>query len=207
MAMTTETPAATQRLRMTEEEFDAWCDEDARAEFVDGEVIIMSPVSRAHSTVGQFLIPLLNTYVSRAGIGGELFGPEFQIRLRAGLRRVPDLMYVAHEHLERVTDTYVNGPPDAAWEIVSAESVERDWREKYYDYQAAGVREYWVLDPSQKVARLYRLGSAGDYAPVEETEGRLVSEVLPGFWIRTEWLWQSPRPDAVECIREMGVTL
>ena len=31
-------------------------------------------------------------------------------------------------------------------ELVSPESVSRDWREKYLDYQAAGVREYWVID-------------------------------------------------------------
>jgi len=36
-------------LRMTEEEFEAWADEDTRAEWVDGEVILMSPTSLLHN--------------------------------------------------------------------------------------------------------------------------------------------------------------
>ena len=34
--------------RMTEEEFVAWCDEDTRAEWVDGEVVVHSPTSIRH---------------------------------------------------------------------------------------------------------------------------------------------------------------
>ena len=37
------------RLRMTEAEFVAWVDEDTRAEWVDGDVILMAPVSGEHS--------------------------------------------------------------------------------------------------------------------------------------------------------------
>src|SRR2546423_468668 len=98
-------------LRMTEEDFEAWCDEDVRAEFVDGEVIIMSPVSRMHNRLEHFLLRLLSDYVEAHG--GELFGPEFQIRLRAGLRRVPDLLYVALDHLDRIRATFLDGGPDA----------------------------------------------------------------------------------------------
>jgi hypothetical protein len=36
------------RQHMTEDEFVAWCDEDVRAEWVDGEVIVMSPANRMH---------------------------------------------------------------------------------------------------------------------------------------------------------------
>src|SRR5947207_9600007 len=88
-------------LRMTEEEFEAWCDEDVRAEFVDGEVIVMCPVSLIHDQIDKFLSRLLGNYLEERSVGGALIGPEFQIRLRAGLRRVPDLLYVAPEHLDR----------------------------------------------------------------------------------------------------------
>lgn len=48
-------------------------------------------------------------------------------------------------------------------EIVSPDSVARDWREKYFEYQRAGVREYWVLDPLVPTIEAYTLGKSGDY--------------------------------------------
>ena len=52
---------------MTEEEFEAWCDEDTRAEFVDGRVILMPPVALLHYDVGKFLLTLLQPGVIASG--------------------------------------------------------------------------------------------------------------------------------------------
>lgn len=46
-------------LRMTEDEFVDWCDSETWAEWVDGEVIVMSPVSIEHATLANFLNHLL----------------------------------------------------------------------------------------------------------------------------------------------------
>ena len=48
---------------MTEEEFEAWCDEDVKAEYVDGEVIVHSPLSTRHSDAVWFVGYLLKTIV------------------------------------------------------------------------------------------------------------------------------------------------
>jgi hypothetical protein len=40
---------------MTEEEFVEWCDEDVRAEFVDGTVVVHLPVSLVHAELFGFL--------------------------------------------------------------------------------------------------------------------------------------------------------
>ena len=42
--------------RMTFEEFLAWADEDTRAEWVDGEVVPLTPASRRHQLVADFLL-------------------------------------------------------------------------------------------------------------------------------------------------------
>jgi Uma2 family endonuclease len=192
-------------LRMTEEEFDAWCDEDTRAEFVDGEVVNMSPVSLAHADLGGFLAALLRFYVEERSPGGRVLGPEFQIRLRSGLRRVPDLLYVTPEHQDHIKKTRLEGAPDAAWEIISPDSVERDWRDKYLEYQHAGVREYWVIDPYTQRCVLYRLRDDGRFETVAEEQGRLASQVIPGFWLRPDWLWAEPLPLLATCLRELDV--
>lgn len=201
--MTLQATPRSGRRRMTEEEFDAWCSEEVRAEFVDGEVIEMSPVSAIHDDLFHFAAGLLRVYLELNPVG-RVRGPEFQVRLRAGLRRVPDLLFISRERQHLVKRTYVDGAPDAAFEIVSEESIARDWREKYQEYQANGVREYWIIDPAHQSVRLYTLRE-GAYEEVTEIEGRLVSTIIPGFWLKTEWLWQDPIPGALACLREMGI--
>lgn len=189
---------------MSEEEFVAWCDEDTRAEFVDGKVVLMSPEALVHVRITRFLVQFLGLYLEHRP-HGELLGPGYQVRLRAGLRRVPDLLYVAPEHEQRIQDTILNGGPDVAWEIISPDSVDRDWREKHAEYEAAGVTEYWIIDPYTRTVHLYRLDESGRYERVPEEDGKLGSSVLPGVWFRTDWFWQRPLPKVMDCLREMGV--
>ena len=188
---------------MSEEEFDRWCDEDTRAEFVDGKVLLMSPVSLTHHDINRFLIKLLDLYLE-ARPAGRLLGPEYTVRLRDGLRRVPDLLYVEPDQLARIGETILEGAPSAAWEIISPESEARDWREKYREYEEAGVREYWIINPYVKTVWLSRLNAEGRYESVEPVDDRLASEVISGFWLRPQWLWSQPQPKVLDCLRELG---
>ncbi|HQU43811.1 MAG TPA: Uma2 family endonuclease, partial [Pirellulales bacterium] len=72
---------------MTEEEFIAWCDEDTRAEWVDGEVIVMSPASWIHVKLSRFLTSLLGDFVDARSLG-DVGGTEFSVRLNSGRRRL-----------------------------------------------------------------------------------------------------------------------
>jgi Uma2 family endonuclease len=194
---------------MTEEEFAAWCDEDIKAEYIDGEVIVDTPVSRRHDELTWFLGTLLKLFVEKNELG-SIHGPELQVRLRAGLRRAPDLLFVTKERKDILQDTHVDGAPDLAIEIVSPDSEERDWREKYWEYQEAGVKEYWVIDPYSKTMAMYRLGEEGRYRRAELKQEIYRSEVvgmlgMHGFWLRPEWLWQEPLPNVLDIARELGI--
>jgi Uma2 family endonuclease len=202
MALETERPVILPR--MTEAEFEAGCTEDTRAEYVDGRVVVMSPVSLLHYEVSHSQGMLLGMYLECCPSGLKL-GPEVAVRLRPGLLRVPDLLYLAEAHRDRLQATYVSGAPDAVWEIISADSEERDWRDKFREYEAAGVPEYWIINPQLHNAHLYVLSAEGAYERVEEREGKLHSTAIPGFWIKTEWLWQRPLPKVLDCLRELGV--
>jgi hypothetical protein len=52
---------------------------------------------------------------------------------------------------------------------------------------------------------MYRLGEEGRYRRVELKEGIYRSEVIPGFCLRPEWLWQEPLPNVLEIAREVGI--
>jgi Uma2 family endonuclease len=188
----------------TEETFEAWCDEDIRAEYLNGEVIMHSPAGSDHEDDVMWLGPLLRFFIDRNGLG-RLFGSNLQIRLNAGMRRIADLAFVTKDRLEMIHPTYLDGAPDLVVEFVSQESTVRDWREKYWEYEAAGVKEYWVIDQRLKRMDLYILGEDQKYVAAQEQDGKLFSKVVPGFWIKPEWLWQKPLPSTYEIAREIGI--
>jgi Uma2 family endonuclease len=201
--LSSDTGTASPSLHMTEEEFVRWADEDTHAEWVAGKVQIKMPIDRIHGAIQFWLRSLVQAFVQKRKLG-FVEGPQFTIRLTGRpSRRDPDLLFVAAENQARVQRTYVDGPADLVMEVVSPDSVSRDYREKYIEYQAAGVREYWIVDPLQSVIELHVLGADGKYSQVEPKDGRLHSAMLPGFWLRPADPFKDPLPDVNAVLREM----
>jgi Uma2 family endonuclease len=193
---------------MTEEEFVDWCREHVRAEWVDGKVILMSPASARHEQLLIWLGAVLQTYVETHD-AGRVYGSELTMRMakRRRSRRLPDIKFVATPHLDRVQKSHIEGPADLVIEIVSRDSVARDWREKFSEYAQAGVPEYWIVDPLSQQLEALQLGPRGRYRKIRAVEGRVRSMVLPGFWLKPEWLWQDRLPNVLQVARELGLIL
>ncbi|MDA8335972.1 MAG: Uma2 family endonuclease [Peptococcaceae bacterium] len=178
------------------EEFLAWGDEDTWAEWVDGEVIVLAPASAPHQKILKFLLRLMSDFADHHQSGEILFAP-FPVHLPEHLRRVrePDILFIRRERLSRLQENYFEGPPDVIVEIVSPDSRTRDYRDKYGEYEAAGVGEYWLIDPGRRRVVFYRLGGDGRFhQEAPDDQGVFRSEAFPGFWFNTNWLWQDPLP-------------
>jgi Uma2 family endonuclease len=131
---------------------------------------------------------------------GEVFGNRIAFRLGGRNGPEPDIGFMRKSRLHLVRRGYVNGAPDLAVEIVSPDSVERDHVKKRLQYERAGVPEYWIVDELEKKVILLRLGRDGQYREVRPRKGELRSRVMRGFWIRPDWLWQSPLPDKMKTL-------
>ena len=192
--------------KMSYEEFLDWCDEDTLAEWVDGEVIIMSPASYSHQTIEDFLTRILGIYVEQHALGQIISAP-FQMKTGTRLPgREPDLIFIAEEHRDRIKKTYIDGPADLAVEIVSPESRQRDRVDKLTEYEQGGVREYWILDPAEQQVDFYVLSENGRYENRQpDINGIYYSTVITGFWCKISWLWQEPLPTTLHALRELGV--
>lgn len=190
--------------KLTYEGFLDWCDEDTHAEWVDGEIVMTSPASLTHQDIGALLETALRVFVETHGLGRVLRAP-FQMKLTDSGRE-PDLLFVASEHLDRLKATYLDGPADLAVEIVSPESGARDRGEKFYEYEAGGVREFWLIDPVRRQAEFYRLGEGGLYRhTAPDADGIYHSQVVPGFWLKVDWLWEQPLRPVLEILRELNL--
>jgi Uma2 family endonuclease len=187
--------------RITYEDFLEQADEDVYAEWVDGEVIPMSPASKQHQRLADFLTALLKFFTEAHSLG-EVYSAPFQMKTGPELPgREPDVLFVSREHLDRLQPTHLSGPADLAVEIVSPDSRGRDRGDKYYEYEQGGVREYWLIDPIRRHAELYRLGHDRLFQPMAVEEGIFRSSVLPGLWLRLEWLWEEPPPSLMTVLR------
>ncbi len=188
---------------MSEGEFWRAVGKGDRVEWVEGRLVVMSPVSIRHVMIVGFLNAVLGIY-ARHKQRGIVLGPEFAIRFGTPPRiRVPDLLFVAVERQAMITPRFVNGVPDLAVEVVSPDSLARDWREKYQEYEAAGLREYWVIDPMAEHMEAYALDASGRYALLPEVDGVIETPTF-GVTLQPAWLWQEPLPDPIDILRNWG---
>lgn len=186
------------------EDFLAWLDEDTFAEWVDGEIVEMPPVRDEHQFILGFLYRLIMMVVEERRLGAVYLAP-FKMRLpRRPSGREPDLFFLSAAHADRATPTYVNGPADLVVEIVSPESVGRDYHEKRAEYEAAGILEYWIVDPMREEARFLQLDDEGAYREAEVgTDGIYASRVVEGLRLRVSWLWQRPLPTIAAALADL----
>lgn len=189
---------------LTYEAFLDWLDEDTWAEWLDGKIVVLSPASEVHQELKGFLATLLRRFVRRRRLGRVLDAP-FQVKLGPDLPgREPDILFVSADRQDRIRRHFFEGAPDLVVEIVSPDSRARDRGEKFYEYEQAGVREYWLIDPDRQQAEFYRLDDRGHYRPIgPDPDGIYRSEAVAGFWLAVDWLWQHPLPDEGEILTRL----
>lgn len=139
--------------------FREWLRDDVKAEFINGEVIMHSPVKRRHLEATQNLLTLLRVYVHLHDLGAV-----DSEKALVGLTRndyEPDLCYWNGETAASFQDDQMEHPaPDLIVEILSKSTTGRDRGVKFEDYAAHGVLEYWIIDPVRKSLEQYQLDEA-----------------------------------------------
>lgn len=183
--------------------------EGVRTEWLAGEVAIYKITSSTqHNQILGFLYRLLDDVLSRKGLGIVLLAGIPMYWSDEKPAREPDLLVVFNEHQVRIKATHLDGIADIVVEIISPDSDGRDRGDKFVEYEAAGVPEYWLFDPIRSEAVIYALGEDKRYhARAKDAQGRLVSSVLPGFAPDPAVLWRGtlPRgPELVSLVEQMG---
>lgn len=175
------------------------------AEYVDGEVIKNMSVTKKHDSLVRFLQSLLMFLVEAKNLG-EIHGEPYQMKMTFGDKikgREPDLFFVSNENADRLKEQYFEGAADLVIEVISPESVVRDTEDKFEEYEAAGVKEYWIINPNRRTANFYGYDEKGKYKMLLIlADGRFESRVIEGLWIKVDWLWQENLPNLIDVLRD-----
>jgi Uma2 family endonuclease len=181
-----------ERRHATLEDLDRTPDDGRRYELIDGELVVAAAPNWKH---GATLLALYDEFRawSREGGGGDLQVAPLDVVLSEGQVFQPDLLWLPEENPARLVGSRLHGAPDVAVEVVSPSSRGHDWLVKGMRYAAAGVREYWVVDPDLRTMTVHTL-EAGLYAVrPADPDGTVTSAAMAGLRVAPAALF-----DAVE---------
>ncbi len=164
-------------------DFYEWVTEDFKAEFINGKIVVHSPVKKRHWSVNDLLSTLLSVYTRKNNLGKV--GTE---KVMISLTRndyEPDLVFFSKEKAANFEDDQVLFPaPDFVVEILSKSTAKTDKTVKKDDYALHGIKEYWIIDPiKQRVHQFILPDGALEYFPakVHQSSGFIESYAIKGF--------------------------
>ena len=174
-----------------------------KAELIEGVVLVGSPVHAQHSESHADIVTILGFY--GAHTPGLRLADNQSVIIDDENEIQPDLCVRIDApnggRVERTEEGLYVGAPEFIVEV-AASSSSYDLHSKLNIYQRNGVREYLVLLAYERDLRFFRLAD-GEYVMVEpDDSGVLRSQVLPGFWFRSDWFWEGRVAELIQLVEE-----
>lgn len=129
--------------------------EGERAELIDGRIYFMAAPNRKHQQILHFFDRTIGNYIQANNGDCEIYPAPFAVFLNKDKANYvePDLSVICDP--TKLDEKGCNGAPDWVIEIVSPSSQSMDYFTKLFKYQNAGVREYWIVDPTENIITVY----------------------------------------------------
>jgi Uma2 family endonuclease len=126
-----------------------------RAELLDGKLYNMDMPGTTHQRILSNLLCDIYSFIEQNKLDYEILTLPFVILINNdNLNCVsPDISVVCDK--SKLTEITCNGAPDWIIEIVAPPSIKMDYFFKLFKYVESGVREYWIVDPSKEIVRVY----------------------------------------------------
>lgn len=165
-----------------------WPD-DERWELIDGEAYAMAAPGLAHqTTVGELFRQIANHLVGKPC---RPFVAPFDVRLPRRNEADDEVTTVVQPDIAVICDPAkldergCRGAPDWVIEVLSPSTAAKDQIQKLAAYERAGVREVWLVHPTDHVVIVYTLSADGSYGKpaIHETTGNLASGLFPDLLV------------------------
>ncbi len=131
---------------------------DLRMEFINGEIFLLASPGTFHQEISGRLHLIIAEYLR--GKTCKVFYAPFDVHFRKENFKEPDVLQPDLLIVCDLEDTlnekgHYMGTPALVVEILSPGTRSKDMVDKLNTYMLSGVREYWVVDPKEKIILLY----------------------------------------------------
>jgi len=175
--------------KITLEEYLAYDDGSDRCyELDEGNLVLMPPATGKHELIISYLINYFFQFVQEQGLDLFAYPSGIQFLTSPQQPRKPDLCLISRSQAQTIwgVSAILLTPPVLAVEVVSPESVKRDYQIKLREYAQVEVPEYWIVDPLQEKITVLLLRN-GDYLSQEFVGDQVVrSQLFPNWTIKVE---------------------
>lgn len=159
-------------------------------EVIAGALYIMPPPKWIHQNAIAVLLAFLLPHVFGNRLGKVATAP-IGVKLDEVDGVQPDIVFVAQDRLEIISERGIEGAPDLVVEVLSPRTQARDRGIKMRRYAAAGVRYYWIAAPRARSIEEFRLGPEGyERLSVARPGDTFRPEIFPGLAIPAGALWE-----------------
>ena len=166
-------------------EFWASVSDDIKAEFIKGEVIYHSPVTKKHNQISLRILMPLSKFIDNNQLG--FLGFEKVMCRFTRNDYEPDICFWSKEKSKEFTDNQTVFPvPDFIVEILSKSTEVRDRGVKFEDYTLHKVSEYWIIDPQSETLEQYFQEDGKFKLHAKLKEGDVTTQVIAGFIMSVE---------------------
>jgi len=156
--------------------------EDVKAEFINGEIIIHSPITDEHESTSFNLASLLHIYAIVNKLG-RVTHEKLMIALTRN-NYEPDICFFCTTKAKKFKEGQKLFPaPDFIVEVISKSTEKTDRGVKFEDYAFHNVKEYWIIDPKHKTIEKYILVNKKYGLEEKLLHGDISSNVIKGFTI------------------------
>ena len=157
-------------------------EENKKMEFINGEIIVHSPVKLQHNRATKLSFKLLDTFVAKHHLGFVAVE-----KIMISLTRndyEPDVCFFGNEKAKNFKPKQTQFPaPDLVVEVLSDSTEKHDRETKFQDYAAHGVSEYWIVDAERETVEQYFLQKEQYELLLKAKDGEIESVLLPDFKI------------------------
>jgi Uma2 family endonuclease len=173
---------------LTAEEFFNFPSSEGKQELVRGRVIEMAPAGGGHGRAQIRFGSRMEPHVEQSGQGYVVSEVGFILDRSPDVVRAPDVAFVARDRFPAgVPDTFIEGAPDLAVEVVSPGDTHTAVMEKVGEYLDAGTRLVWVASPRMRTVVVHR--SDGSSQTLRADDVLSGEDVMPGFEVRVAELF------------------
>ncbi len=157
--------------------------EGERAELIDGKMYMMATPTLTHQELLGWLYFKIRLYISGKGGPCRVILSPFAVYIKDDEHNYvePDVIVICDR--DKLDEKGCHGAPDWAIEIVSPSSRTMDYIRKCSLYEAAGVREYWIVDPKERRILVYDFehGTSAQHSFVEQVKAGIYEDFFLDF--------------------------